>query len=77
VHDSIAFNQKEFSVRPFIAVDICGETGPLLIVTGYLVGNSFVLQGKTNDEPSAKYGRKKFISFNLVRIQIRYMRTSS
>jgi hypothetical protein len=46
VHDSIAFNKKEFCVGPCIAADIWGETSPLLGVMGYLADNCFVLHEK-------------------------------
>jgi hypothetical protein len=46
VQDSIACNQKKFSVGPCIADDIWGETGPLLGMMGYWADNFFVLNEK-------------------------------
>jgi hypothetical protein len=46
VHDSIAFNQKEFCVGPCIAADVLGETRPPVGVMGYWVDNCFVLHAK-------------------------------
>jgi hypothetical protein len=46
VRDSIAFDQKEFCVGPYIAADIWEETGPQLDVMGYWVDNCFVLHEK-------------------------------
>jgi hypothetical protein len=63
VHDSIAFNQKEFCVGLCIAADIWGETGPLQCVIDYWVDNCFVLHEKRlMGLQRGKAGKKSILS---------------